>query len=366
MKPAVQSTFESTVREILDEWRDMPYEVAAVHTVAGEIAWMSGGAFGPDEHEVANEAVMRFSSDKALGLVQVPLGDNRVALAAPLRLVRGNLRGVFMLLLDSRLARSRHAQIAAVLRIERLRRLAQQLDDAGVRTVEVKVADEPATSCAPAPAVATPEVRVIELSPLRRGPHERRFDVLTGDVDIKIALAELVRVLAAQRGARSLEHCRFMLTLEASTLEDAAFLDYAEQLLSKAKLPPRIVGFAIAESAAAAARERTLAFLNRLQSLACPVALDNFLLRLESSSLFPHPWIRLLKIHPLLTTNLRTHKIAQARVAAIVRFAQVLGLRTAAKAADNREDYVMLKTLGVDFAPAGDTRPLATLKLAGI
>jgi EAL domain-containing protein (putative c-di-GMP-specific phosphodiesterase class I) len=61
------------------------------------------------------------------------------------------------------------------------------------------------------------------------------------------------------------------------------------------------------------------------------------------------PGLRMLKLAPALTESIRTDKVAQATIAAVVQAARVLGLHTVGKRAETPAESEWMTALGVDF-----------------
>jgi Amt family ammonium transporter len=110
--------------------------------------------------------------------------------------------------------------------------------------------------------------------------------------------------------------------------------------LTAVKLAARIHGVAVA-----------------LHRLGCPLVLDDFALRTECFALLRLPGVRYVKLAPEITAKMRTDKVAQAAITAVVQMSRVLGMHTVAKRAETPPELEWLTALGVDFVQSHALAP---------
>ena len=69
------------------------------------------------------------------------------------------------------------------------------------------------------------------------------------------------------------------------------------------------------------------------------------------------PGVRYVKLASQITSNMRTDKISQAAITAIVQMARVLGMHTVAKRTETPAEHEWLTALGVDFVQSNSVAP---------
>jgi EAL domain-containing protein (putative c-di-GMP-specific phosphodiesterase class I) len=163
-------------------------------------------------------------------------------------------------------------------------------------------------------------------------------------------LVELIGWLVKHPQVWQDEGLMLSMNLSSTALVNAHFLSFVQLCLTKADLPPGLIGFEINEQDALVDVARTRTVIESLYSFGCPVVLDNFTSAPQSVDLLRTKGVRLLKIDPKITANLRSDKVSQAFVASISQLAKVLGLHTSAKRVESVHDKDWLAALGVDFA----------------
>ena len=96
-------------------------------------------------------------------------------------------------------------------------------------------------------------------------------------------------------------------------------------------------------------RTRAVEFAEVLASLGCKLVLDNFSLQDGHVELLDLKGLRMLKLHPLLTSTMAIDTRRQAVVAGIAQMACVLGMYTCAKSIESKQFQPLLAKLKVDF-----------------
>ncbi len=141
----------------------------------------------------------------------------------------------------------------------------------------------------------------------------------------------------------------FAINLSAQSLGDAAFPDYLEAQLREYALPPSLLSFEIAETAAVANIVHAETLIRRLQTLGHDVALDDFGRGLSSLTYLKSLSVTDLKIDGSLIRDLAGNSRSQAMVTAIVQLARTKKLRTTAECVETEAILASLNQLGVDF-----------------
>jgi Amt family ammonium transporter len=99
-----------------------------------------------------------------------------------------------------------------------------------------------------------------------------------------------------------------------------------------------------------------------LHRLGCPMVLDDFALRTECFDLLRLPGIRYIKLASEVTAKMRTDKLSQAAITAVVQMARVLGMHTVAKRTETAAEQEWLTALGVDFIQSHALSPPASIE----
>ena len=149
----------------------------------------------------------------------------------------------------------------------------------------------------------------------------------------------------------------FSVNLTSTALHDEHFIKFVELCLAKAALPMGTMAFEIDTDTAATLGDRMSDVATALHYLGCPIVLDDFALRTECFALLRLPGVRYVKLAPQITSKMRTDKVSQAAITAIVQMARVLGMHTVAKRTDSPPEQEWLTALGVDFVQSNSASP---------
>jgi EAL domain-containing protein (putative c-di-GMP-specific phosphodiesterase class I) len=141
----------------------------------------------------------------------------------------------------------------------------------------------------------------------------------------------------------------FTVNLTETALHDENFLRFIELCLAKSSLPKGTIGFEIDVPTALKPGINIALVAAGLHRLHCPLVLDDFALRTECIDLLRLPGVRYIKLAPATTARMRTDKLSQAAITAMVQMARVLGMHTVAKRVDSDTEQEWLNALGVDF-----------------
>ena len=82
----------------------------------------------------------------------------------------------------------------------------------------------------------------------------------------------------------------------------------------------------------------------------------------ECFELLRLPGIRYVKLAPEITAKMRTDKVSQAAITAVVQMARVLGMHTVAKRTETPAEQEWLTALGVDFVQSHAMSPPAPIE----
>ncbi len=229
---------------------------------------------------------------------------------------------------------------------------------------------------------------VQRLEPINAGSRIRRFETLLrtdsehgrthaptamleaaarrglGSVVDRRVVTELVIWLARNPDVWRTSPVALSVNLSATALIDRHFLKFVELCLSKADLPRGMIAFELDANLCAQHLGRTMEVAEFLAALGCTIILDDFTLHDGHLELLGLKGLRMLKLHPTLTSSIGEDKRRQAIVGGIAQMACILGMHTCAKAIESTQTQRWLAALRVDFAQGfgfSKPRPLAEL-----
>lgn len=162
-------------------------------------------------------------------------------------------------------------------------------------------------------------------------------------------ITELIGYLARHPQIWQNNEAMFSVNLTRTALHDEHFIKFVELCLAKAALPMGTIAFEVDAPTAATLADKMMEVAAALHGLGCPLVLDDFALRTECFDLLRLPGVRYLKLAPQITAKMRSDKVSQAAITAIVQMARVLGMHTVAKRTETSSEQEWLTALGVDF-----------------
>jgi EAL domain-containing protein (putative c-di-GMP-specific phosphodiesterase class I) len=149
----------------------------------------------------------------------------------------------------------------------------------------------------------------------------------------------------------------FSVNLTTTALHDEHFIKFVGLCLAKSSLPTGMMAFEVDTGTAVKLGEKMSEVASALQRLGCPLVLDDFALKTECFTLLRLPGVRYVKLAPDITATMRTDKVSQAAITAVVQMARVLGMHTVAKRTENAAEQEWLTALGVDFVQSNSMSP---------
>jgi len=232
-------------------------------------------------------------------------------------------------------------------------------------------------------------LHVQRLVPLAKGSKLRRYEVLLrsksdtapnlapqamlkaavehglGSMIDRRVLTELIGWLVKHPLAWQNERATFSVNLTVTALHDEHFVKFVELCMSKASLPHGVILFEVDVPTASKVGKKMNDVAAALQRIGCPLVLDEFHLRTECFEMLRLPGVRLLKLSALVTSQMRTDKLAQASITAVSQMARVLGIHTVAKHTESAAEQEWLTALGVDFVQSNAFSPPVPLETLG-
>jgi EAL domain-containing protein (putative c-di-GMP-specific phosphodiesterase class I) len=154
----------------------------------------------------------------------------------------------------------------------------------------------------------------------------------------------------------------FSVNLTMTALHDEHFIKFVELCLAKSSLPKAMIGFEVDVLTAVKLAGRVAEVAAALHRLGCPLVLDDFSMRTECFDLLRLPGVRYIKLAPSITANMRTDKLSQAAITAVVQMTRVMGMYTVAKRTDTQAEQEWLTALGVDFIQSNAMSPPVSIE----
>jgi len=149
----------------------------------------------------------------------------------------------------------------------------------------------------------------------------------------------------------------FSVNLTSTALHDEHFMKFVELCLMKSSLPKAMIAFEVDVATAIQLGDKIGDVAAALHRLGCPMVLDDFGMRTECFDLLRLPAVRYVKIASEITAKMRSDKLSQAAITAVVQMARVLGMHTVAKRTETAAEQEWLTALGVDFIQSNALSP---------
>jgi EAL domain-containing protein (putative c-di-GMP-specific phosphodiesterase class I) len=174
-------------------------------------------------------------------------------------------------------------------------------------------------------------------------------------------LTDLIAWLARHPDAWKNRASMFSVNLTSTALLDEHFIRFVGLCLAKSSLPPAMIAFEIDAATAMKLGAKVADVAGALHGLGCPLVLDDFGMRTECFDLLRLPGVRYVKLASQITQKMRSDKMSQAAITAVVQMARVLGMHTVAKRTETAAEHEWLTALGVDFVQSNALSPAASI-----
>ena len=152
--------------------------------------------------------------------------------------------------------------------------------------------------------------------------------------------------------------------LSGHSLGDDGCLTHIENQLREFAIPPEKICFEITETEAIANLSKATNFINRLKSIGCKFALDDFGSGFSSYAYLKQLPVDFLKIDGMFVKDIATDPADYAMVESINHIGHVMGRKTIAEFVENQRIMDTLSQLGVDYMQGygiAKPRPLSDL-----
>lgn len=142
----------------------------------------------------------------------------------------------------------------------------------------------------------------------------------------------------------------FSVNLSGQSLSDDDILEFIEEEIEEADLPPTSLGFEVTESAAVSNLTKAQQFISALRERGCSISLDDFGAGLSSFAYLKNFAVDILKIDGGFIRDISDNRISESMVAAITQVAKVMELETVAEYVENEKTRKLVAELGVHYA----------------
>ena len=142
----------------------------------------------------------------------------------------------------------------------------------------------------------------------------------------------------------------FAVNLSGTSITDEGFLRYLKRQFIDWRVPHDTICFEITETAAIRNLASARAFMRELSALGCSFALDDFGTGLSSYGYLKELPVDYLKIDGSFVRGMTEDPVSYALVESINQIGHVLGLKTIAEWAEDKNILNQLRALNVDFA----------------
>lgn len=171
--------------------------------------------------------------------------------------------------------------------------------------------------------------------------------------------------------SRTVEHLRrggriglFSINVSGQTLEDAQFPGFVADALRAARVPPARLAFEIDESDALRQPAIAESFAATMKAAGCGLLIDGFGRRSVSFLQLKSLRVSCVKVDGSIVRKVLTSDSALAKLKAVVRVGEVIGVAVLAECVEDQDILLRLKAIGVGLAQGfGIAEPFAIEKL---
>ncbi len=142
----------------------------------------------------------------------------------------------------------------------------------------------------------------------------------------------------------------YAVNLSGVSINDASFIDFLRQLLTRFNLPRGLLCFEVTETTAIANLTKAAHLMHELKGMGCRFALDDFGIGMSSFAYLKYLPVDYIKIDGVFVRDMAGDPMDQAIVEAINRIAHILGLKTVAEYVEDEIIMDKLRAIGVDYA----------------
>lgn len=170
---------------------------------------------------------------------------------------------------------------------------------------------------------------------------------LMPQIDRWVINAALVAIANAE--IKLPRHRSVAVNVSGQTLGDEAFLSFVVDAFDRTGVVPTAVCFEVTEQAILSNVQHAQRFIEVLHGIGCEFSLDDFGSGLGSFSSLKQLPIDYLKIDGTYTRNLKSDRVNQEMVCAMIKLARTMEFRVVAEQVEQQQDFDWLRDIGVDF-----------------
>lgn len=195
-------------------------------------------------------------------------------------------------------------------------------------------------------------------SPARFIPIAEKYNVMI-DID-RWVFNQTIDFLAKHQADHVLP--RLLVNLSGLSFANTDFSNFIVERLSRGDIDPRNLAFEISESATVKSFQKASLFIDRIRSLGCELALDDFGSGFSNLAYLKQLNFDYLKIDGSLVKNISENEVDREMVAAINQIGHSVGARTIAEFVEDDVSLQYLREMDVDFVQGYGLRMPAPLE----
>ena len=153
----------------------------------------------------------------------------------------------------------------------------------------------------------------------------------------------------------------FSINISAQSLGAADFLDFVTEQIDATGVAPIKLCFEITETSAVSELTLAVRFIDKLKSLGCQFALDDFGSGFSSFSYLKTLPVDYLKIDGGFVKGVATNDVDRAMIEAVHQIGHIMGIKTIAECVESQATLLKLRQIGIDYGQGfalGQPRPL--------
>ena len=142
----------------------------------------------------------------------------------------------------------------------------------------------------------------------------------------------------------------YWLNISGASLSDPQFLNYLEETITHAKLPPKMINFEITETSIIRNISTAKESMIRLKLLGCQFSLDDFGSGMSSFGYLKELPVDYIKIDGMFVRSMEDDPINTVFVKSIVDIASAMGIKTVAEYVESKDILSKLIEMGASYA----------------
>lgn len=364
-QPRRRAIPEELGRQLLAQLAGCRPQWLSLHDADGETLWLSGGSFGPDEHNCVRQAVEVFTLEPRRMSIQRRLEDGRRAVFLAARNPLGGCSGVLFAPLDVGQVEEQKLLSPAV------KSLLQRFSMLLAPPVELRPGTATASDTDPAESVSLPEgapIHARSYTRLQQGGGTRRYEISIAPLGTQHDASVVERVsewLAQHRQRYIARPASFTIAISPAAAIDPEFARRVEQALAQVEMHEGLLILMVPAAAWAQHPQRLTPLLDVCERVCCHVMLDDFELKEAGLELLRHKAIRMLKMRAELTTAAMDDRYSRALLSSCLQIARVLGIHCVAKRVAGVAASRWLANAGIDYVDPAATCETAAPEASG-